>query len=324
MIDVSGHLVPVVGPSGAGKDSILRAAQDLFAGDERVVFPRRVVTRTAMADAEDHDSMSVEQFEAAAAEGRFALAWSAHGLRYGLPVTLEDDLRDGRLVMANLSRSVIPQVMERYPTALVVEIIADRDVIAARLASRGREDAEEIRERLDRSVPVRLPSSTVRIDNSGPREIAGERADAPTVGKPARGRLEHRGLPGARRAHQIDRQHAALGKVLAIVRRLAFVAGEDPIVHINCHQLVAASADVAHHATSSSIRSSMISSPLTSRTGPLQAGQISRAPVSGSVSQRGQAQRGTFDDRAGEGRRVLRLLQLGHGGEQFGRGLRRE
>ena len=170
---MSGTFVAVVGSSGVGKDTIMAYASARL-GD-RLVQVRRVVTRETDGGSEDHDSMSFEQFEAAADEGRFALSWSAHGLHYGLPVTLEDDLREGRLVMANLSRSVIPQVMERYPTALVVEITADRDVIAARLARRGREDAEEIRERLDRSVPVRLPSSTVRIDNSGPREIAGDR-----------------------------------------------------------------------------------------------------------------------------------------------------
>ena len=170
---MSGTFVAVVGSSGVGKDTIMAYARARL-GDELVVV-RRVVTRDSDGGSEDHDSMSIEQFEAAEAEGHFALAWSAHGLRYGLPVTLEDDLAKGHVVMANLSRSVIPQLMERYPTALVVEIIADRDVIAARLANRGREDADEIRERLDRSVPVRLPSSTVRIDNSGPREIAGER-----------------------------------------------------------------------------------------------------------------------------------------------------
>ena len=170
---MSGTFVAVVGSSGVGKDTIMAYARARL-GDE-LVQVRRVVTRDADGGSEDHDSMSVEQFEAAEAKGHFALAWSAHGLRYGLPVTLEDDLANGRVVLANLSRSVIPQLIERYPTALVVEITADRDVIAARLANRGREDAAEIRERLDRSVPVRLPSRTVRIDNSGPREIAGER-----------------------------------------------------------------------------------------------------------------------------------------------------
>jgi ribose 1,5-bisphosphokinase len=55
-----------------------------------------------------------------------------------------------------------------------VEVTADPQVIATRLAGRGREDAEEIRRRMDRSVGVRLPASTVRIDNSGQLDVAGE------------------------------------------------------------------------------------------------------------------------------------------------------
>jgi ribose 1,5-bisphosphokinase len=65
-------------------------------------------------------------------------------------------------------------LLARYPEALVVSVTADRDVIAQRLASRGRETAESIQRRLDRCVDSRLPASTVRIDNSGDLHIAGE------------------------------------------------------------------------------------------------------------------------------------------------------
>jgi len=170
---MSGTFVAVVGSSGVGKDTVMSYARARL-GDELTVV-RRVVTRIADGGSEKHDSMSFEQFVAAEAAGQFALSWEAHGLRYGLPANLDDDLRAGRVVMANLSRSVIPQVMLRYPTAVVVEIVAERDVIASRLAGRGRESADEIRRRMDRSVPVRLPPGTVQIDNSGAREIAGER-----------------------------------------------------------------------------------------------------------------------------------------------------
>lgn len=169
---MNGTFVAVVGPSGAGKDSVMAYARARF-GDE-VVIVRRVVTREADGGSEDHDSMTFDQFVAAETEGRFALAWEAHGLRYGLPVALEDDLQAGRVVIANLSRAVIPRLMARYPTAVVVEVTAEPEIIAARLAGRGREDEEGIRRRMDRSVGVRLPPSTVRIDNSGALEAAGE------------------------------------------------------------------------------------------------------------------------------------------------------
>ncbi len=49
----------------------------------------------------------------------------------------------------------------------------------------------------------------------------------------ARGGLEHRRLARARRAHQVDREHAVLAEVLAVVRRLAVVVGQDALVHVD-------------------------------------------------------------------------------------------
>lgn len=170
---MSGTFVAVVGPSGVGKDSLIGFARERLEASGRVVFVRRVVTREADGGSEDHDSMDVAAFAAAERDGAFALNWDAHGLRYGLPSGLEDDLAAGRVVVANLSRGVIPALIERYRDAVVVSVTADRDVIARRLASRGRETADSIQRRLERSVDLKLPASTVRIDNSGALEAAG-------------------------------------------------------------------------------------------------------------------------------------------------------
>ena len=173
MIDVSGHLVPVVGPSGAGKDSILRAAQDLFAGDERVVFPRRVVTRTAMADAEDHDSMSDMAFAHAVAKGDFALWWEAHDNSYGIPASIENDLAAGRTVVFNCSRAALAEAVERYPLVTAIEISATPAILVERIVARGRETREEAMARVARkpaTYPPTLP--VIRIDNSGSLELS--------------------------------------------------------------------------------------------------------------------------------------------------------
>lgn len=170
---MNGAFVAVVGPSGVGKDSLIGFARTRLEPTGRVVFVRRVVTRQADGGSEDHDSLDAEAFAAAEQQGAFALSWDAHGLRYGLPIGLERDLQAGRVVVANLSRRVIPALLERYPDALVVLVTADRDIIEKRLAGRGRESAESIRTRLDRRVGERLPVSTVQIDNSGALETAG-------------------------------------------------------------------------------------------------------------------------------------------------------
>jgi ribose 1,5-bisphosphokinase len=163
-------LVLVVGPSGAGKDTLINAAKAALADDPSFAFPRRVVTREAVAALEDHDSVTEEEFAEAEAAGAYALSWSAHGLRYGLPASLAGDLGAGRTVVFNSSRAMVAAAMEKFPGTKVVLIEATPQVRANRLAGRGRETEAEIAERLAREVPAALPNA-VRVDNSS--DLAG-------------------------------------------------------------------------------------------------------------------------------------------------------
>ena len=90
----NGSLVLVVGPSGAGKDSVLNGARAALADDDDFVFVRRTITRTSGAGGEDNVEVTPEAFAAAKATGAFALSWRAHDLDYGIPKSIEDDLRD--------------------------------------------------------------------------------------------------------------------------------------------------------------------------------------------------------------------------------------
>lgn len=163
-----GALVLVVGPSGAGKDTLMGAAKAALADDPGFVFARRVVTRDAMVALEDHETIDVAGFAAAKAQGAYALTWEAHGLHYGVPVAIDDDIAEGRTVVMNGSRRMIGDAQARYPRCLVVLITADLAVRAKRLAGRGRESEAEIAERLaHEGAPVPDGIETIRIDNSG-------------------------------------------------------------------------------------------------------------------------------------------------------------
>jgi ribose 1,5-bisphosphokinase len=164
---MGGTLVLVVGPSGAGKDTLIGAAKAALAGDSRFVFPRRVVTRESIATIEDHDSVTGDEFALQKRNGAYALSWEAHGLSYGLPASLVENLAAGRVVVANGSRAMIAAAEAKFAGTRVVLIEAAPGVRAARLAGRGRESAAEIAERLAREVP-NIPAGAVRIDNSGP------------------------------------------------------------------------------------------------------------------------------------------------------------
>jgi ribose 1,5-bisphosphokinase len=167
-----GRLVLVVGPSGAGKDTLINKARAALAGDKRFHFVRRVVTRDADAGLEDHDTMSAAAFAEAKRNGAFALSWDAHGLSYGLPAAIDDEIAAGRVAVANGSRRVIGDALTRYPNAQIVLVDAPQDVRAARLVGRGRESLAEVSARLAREAPLPAGLKVTRIDNSGAMETA--------------------------------------------------------------------------------------------------------------------------------------------------------
>jgi ribose 1,5-bisphosphokinase len=155
-----GKLVLLVGPSGAGKDTLLGLARAACADDSTIVFVRRVVTREA-SSAEDNEQISVDAFREACARGAFAIHWEAHGHSYGLPRSIEDDIRAGRTVVANVSRTVIPSLRHAYAKVVVVSITAPADVLAARLAMRKRGSDGNIAQRLARRVEDAEPDATI-------------------------------------------------------------------------------------------------------------------------------------------------------------------
>lgn len=163
----TGALVLVVGPSGAGKDTLIGAARAACAGDRGIVFARRAVTRDA-SPSEDHASLSDAEFDAALARGAFSFSWQAHGHRYGVPAAIEADLVAGRSVVCNVSRTVVATLRERYPRCRVVLVTAPEEVRRARLAGRERASDGDPDRRLGRSAPgpAELRPAVV-IDNIG-------------------------------------------------------------------------------------------------------------------------------------------------------------
>lgn len=168
-------MIAVVGPSGAGKDSLIDFARRQLAGDPEIAFVRRFITRAADAGSEDHHAVSVAEFEEMRDAGRFAVHWGAHGLYYGIPAETRDYLAEGKTLVANGSRAALPEFQKAYANLLVVGITAAPEIIAQRLKSRGREDDVAISKRLARSKERSWPSDcrSIEIDNSGALETAG-------------------------------------------------------------------------------------------------------------------------------------------------------
>jgi ribose 1,5-bisphosphokinase len=173
MTEVDGtKLIYVMGPSGAGKDSLLAFARERVG--TRVMFAHRYITR-AVADGENHIALTHDEFASRLSYGLFSMHWESLGLRYGIGVELDAWLVRGMPVVVNGSRQHAEVVLERYPHARFVYIDATPAVLAARLARRGREDARQIEARLARRPAFGLPAhaTVVKIDNSGMLADAG-------------------------------------------------------------------------------------------------------------------------------------------------------
>jgi ribose 1,5-bisphosphokinase len=180
-----GRLILVVGPSGAGKDTLIGLAKAACAEDRNIVFPRRVITREASVS-EDNEEVSPGTFQEALARDEYAMHWEAHGHCYALSRAIDDEVRAGHTVVANVSRTVVAAMRQAYASVLVVSITAPPNVLAERLAMRSRGSDGRIEHRLHRTVDEAAAAPDVTIVNTGSaayharqfvRIIKGERWD---------------------------------------------------------------------------------------------------------------------------------------------------
>ncbi|MBV7484156.1 phosphonate metabolism protein/1,5-bisphosphokinase (PRPP-forming) PhnN [Bordetella sp. BOR01] len=167
-------LIYLMGASGSGKDTLLRHVRANLKPDEPVLVAHRYITRPSGTD-EASVCLSVAEFEHRAAMGCFALHWASHGLRYGIGVEIDAWLAGGAVVIINGSRAHLAAAYTRYPGLAAVEIRVAPEVLARRLAHRGRETPTQISARLQRAswsfdLPAQHP--VTRLANDGPPEGA--------------------------------------------------------------------------------------------------------------------------------------------------------
>lgn len=167
-----GRLIAVVGPSGVGKDSVMAGLKDLIP-DLHLV--RRVITRAPDLGGEVYDAVTVPQFETLVQDGAFAVHWRAHGLHYGIPITVNHQLGKGTDCLVNFSRKALVQAAEKFARFVVLNITARPETLAQRLAARARETEEEISQRLaqaEKPLPEGLDVIHLANDGTLPQTVA--------------------------------------------------------------------------------------------------------------------------------------------------------
>lgn len=156
----------IVGPSGAGKDTLIRGA---LAARPDLRLVRRVITRPTEAGGEDFEGVTPQAFGLRRDRGEFALFWDAHGLSYAIPLAQVSGPGD---VIFNGSRAALAEAARVFPGLRVILVTAPEAILAARLAARARETEVDINQRLSRAtfaLPAGITAETVV--NDGPLDL---------------------------------------------------------------------------------------------------------------------------------------------------------
>jgi ribose 1,5-bisphosphokinase len=135
-------IVLIVGPSGAGKDTLLRNIKDKI--DANII--KRYITRKPTPD-ESNYFLDIEAFEILEKNGFFISTWRAHNNRYGIP---KNQIKDG-LNIISISRGTIKNFEEKDKNVTTIEVTVPKEILYERLKKRGREGEENIKKRLNRS-----------------------------------------------------------------------------------------------------------------------------------------------------------------------------
>ena len=162
-----GRLVYLVGPSGAGKDSLIRWVKLNLPAGAPVEFARRTITREAGPNGEPHHTVDAAAFDQLRNEGRFSLAWQANGHSYGIGKEVHVWLNRGLTVVVNGSREHLPEALRTFPGLELVHVTAPAAMLNERLSARGRESALDIEGRLARGTfeaPADVPFLEIRND----------------------------------------------------------------------------------------------------------------------------------------------------------------
>jgi guanylate kinase len=151
---VRGRLIVVSGPSGAGKDTLIRAALDVIPELALIASATTRKPRKGEVVGRDHIFLSREEFERWIEEDRL-LEWAEYsGNLYGTPKqSVEELLENGRSVLLRIELQGARQIKERRPDAVMVFVRAPSlEETRRRLESRATETSESVESRMATAI----------------------------------------------------------------------------------------------------------------------------------------------------------------------------
>ena len=149
-----GRLIVVSGPSGAGKDTLIRAALEAIPELALIASATTRKPREGEVQHIDHVFLSREEFERWIEEGRL-LEWAEYsGNLYGTPKhSVEELLEIGRSVLLRIELQGARQIKERRPDAVMVFVRAPSlEETRRRLERRATETSESVESRMATAI----------------------------------------------------------------------------------------------------------------------------------------------------------------------------
>lgn len=155
---MSTKIVLIVGPSGVGKDTLLKEVKKLLSS---VNFIQRYITRKPDYN-ESNYYLDEYAFEILKNSGFFISTWNAHGNYYGIA---KNSITSG-LNIISISRSKIKDFESYCENVYTINITVTKEILRKRLESRNRESSDEIEKRLNRSYETIDAKNLINFDNS--------------------------------------------------------------------------------------------------------------------------------------------------------------
>lgn len=141
-----GRLIVLSGPSGVGKDTVIRRLVELAPAISRPVAYTTRPPRLGERDGIDYSFISRQDFEARRAAGEFLETATVHGNLYGTARARVEQLRaQGHDVLLKIDVQGAAQLRSSQPDALFVFLAPpSREVLRQRLQRRETESASEL------------------------------------------------------------------------------------------------------------------------------------------------------------------------------------
>jgi len=152
-------IILIVGPSGVGKDTLLRYAKEKLS--TKYNFVERYITRKPDSN-ESNFYIDEYAFEILKHNSYFISSWNAHENSYGIAKKF---ILNG-VNIVSISRSKIKDFEKNYDSVYTINISISKESLKERLLLRGRENIDEIEKRLSRTYSKIDATNLIEFDNS--------------------------------------------------------------------------------------------------------------------------------------------------------------